>query len=347
MTFADAVFYFPLDWPGPVRRVFDAVAPGLAVIVETEIWPNFLREARRRGVPVVFVNGRISERSYARSRRWQVVAGGFFRRVLGDARLFLMQSEADARRLLALGADSARVEVAGNLKYDVAPPTAGRVVAWLGEQGRANEGRAILVAGSVAEGEEHLVLSAFSKVRDKFPGALLVLAPRKPERFEAAAALAAARGLRLVRRTQLDLSRSLEQGMQVLLLDTVGELAALYQAADVVFVGGSLVAAGGHNVLEPAWFGKVPLFGPHMQNFRDIAAAFLEEVAAIQVASADDLARRWEELLANPAKREAMGRAAQMLLERNQGATERTLERIAGVLAEHWTAHGAVTGRAV
>jgi 3-deoxy-D-manno-octulosonic-acid transferase len=112
-------------------------------------------------------------------------------------------------------------------------------------------------------------------------------------------------------------------------------------------VGGSLVAAGGHNVLEPAWFGKVPLFGPHMQNFRDIAAAFLEEVAAIQVASADDLARRWEELLANPAKREAMGRAAQMLLERNQGATERTLERIAGVLAEHWTAHGAVTGRAV
>ena len=342
LTFAEAIFYFPFDWPGAVRRTFDAVTPRIVLIVETEIWPNFLREAARRGVPVVFVNGRISERSFVRSRRWLPLAGGFLRRVLAGARLFLMQSEADAERVVGLGADPGRVEALGNLKYDVAPPAAGPLVNWLAGRVQASgeaSRRAVLVAGSVVAGEEALVAEAFRKVLQKFPGALLVLAPRKPERFEPAAALLVQAGLRFVRRTQLDLSRALETGTQVLLLDTVGELAALYRVADVAFVGGSLVPAGGHNVLEPAWFGKAPLFGLHMENFREMARQFVAETAGIQVASSADLAQRCIELLENPGRGEQMGRAARLLVERNRGATERTLARISHVLDEQEAMH--------
>ena len=329
---ADAVFYFPLDWPFPVRRAFHAIRPALVVIVETEIWPNFLRHARRRGVPVVFVNGRISPRSYARSLRWKWLAGGFFRRVLGDARLFLMQSPADAERLRSLGADPQRVEVTGNLKYDIAPPAPGPVVDWLA---RAGEKRGpILVAGSVIAGEEEAVLEAFAAVRKRFPAALLVLAPRKTDRFDAAAEIVTRRGLRCLRRSAADLSLPLPGDAEVLLLDSVGELAAVYQVAAAVFVGGSLVSAGGHNILEPAVFGKVPVFGPHMENFRNMAEEFRGAGAALEVAGGEELARRWLELLEDEPRRESLGRVARLLVERNQGATQRVLERLEAALAE-------------
>jgi 3-deoxy-D-manno-octulosonic-acid transferase len=332
LAFADAIFYFPLDQPGPVRRAFDAVAPAIVVVVETEIWPNFLREARRRGVPVVFVNGRISERSYTRTRRWQPLAGGFFQRVLADARLFLMQSDADLRRLLDLGADPSRVVLTGNLKYDVPPPAPGPLVAWLELQAQAR--RPLLVAGSVVAGEEEAVLTAFAAVRQKSPCALLILAPRKPERFEAAAYIIVGHGVGILRRSKMDFSQRLGEQTAVLLLDSVGELAGLYQLADLVFVGGSLVPAGGHNILEPAWFGKAPFFGAHMENFCDMARLFVESGAGQEVGSAEDLGRRWMELLENPAKREEMGRAARLLVERNQGATERTLQHLTAILAD-------------
>jgi len=329
---ADAVFYFPLDWPIPVRRAFRAVRPALVVIVETEIWPNFLRHARRRGVPVVFVNGRISPRSYARSLRWMWLAGGFFRRVLDDARLFLMQSPADAERLHTLGADAQRVEVTGNLKYDITPPAPGPVVDWLA---RAAENRGpILVAGSVLAGEEDPVLEAFAAVRKRFPGALLVLAPRKTDRFDAAAEIVVRRGLRCLRRSVADLSLPFPGDAEVLLLDSVGELAAVYQVAAAVFVGGSLVPAGGHNILEPAAFGKVPVFGPHMDNFRDMAEEFRGAGAAVEVAGGEELARRWIELLEDEPRRKSLGSAARLLVERNQGATQRVLDRLVAALAE-------------
>ena len=329
-----AVFYFPLDWPFAVSRAFRAVRPSLVAVVETEIWPNFLRQAERRGVPVVFVNGRISARSFARTRRWQWLAGGFFRRVLGDARLFLMQSESDRQRILALGADPASVRVTGNLKYDVAPPAPGPLVGWLQQAG---ERRApILVAGSIVAGEEAAVLDAFAAVRQQHPGALLVLAPRKPDRFDAAAEIVSRAGFRYLRRSALDLAQPLPEECAVLILDTVGELASVYSVAAAVFVGGSLVPAGGHNILEPAAFGRPPVFGPHMENFRQMAAEFRSEGAGFEVASADELGRTWLRLLESPRGNPEMteaGCAARGLVERNQGATNRTLEALAPLLS--------------
>ena len=332
VTFADAIFYFPLDWPGPVARAFRAVQPALVVIVETEIWPNFLRAARRRRVPVVFVNGRISERSFTRTRRFHGVVGGFVERVLADADAYLMQSTDDARRIRLLGAPTERVEVTGNLKYDVTPPQGGALLAWLEQQMREQERWPVIVAGSVVADEEEEVLAAFDVVQRKWRHALLVLAPRKPERFDGAARIAEERGWKVVRRGRIDLGAPLDEAADVLLLDSLGELAALYSLADAVFVGGSLVPAGGHNILEPAWFGKPPIFGPSMENFRQMAVEFMSAGAGVQVKSSQGLAREWVEQLEDLPRREKMAVAARALVERNQGATDRTVERLVAIL---------------
>ncbi len=341
MDFADAVFYFPLDWARPVRRALRAVRPALVVILETEIWPNFLREAQRAGVPVVFVNGRISARSFRRYRRALRFLGlflrGFLRRVLSSPALFLMQSKDDAERLLVLGAPAERVVVAGNLKYDLAPADPAPVVSWLEAEVREHDRRPVIVAGSITEGEEHLVLIAFGIVQGQFRRALLVLAPRKAERFDPTANLIEESQRRFVRRSQLALNGSpgavLDDATSVLLLDSVGELAGLYRLADAVFVGGSLVPAGGHNILEPAAFGKPPLFGPAMENFREMAQLFLEAEAGLEVHSAEDLGVAWIELVQDEARRQRMGAIARDLVERNRGATARSMESIAALLA--------------
>jgi len=325
--FTDDVFYFPLDWPAAVRRVFQQVEPGLVVILESEIWPNFLREARRARVPVIFINGRISERSFRRYR-W---VDGWLARVLRDAERFLAQTETDAERFRALGAPAARAEVMGNLKYDLSPPASGPLVAWLEAECRQQDRRPFLVAGSVLAGEEEPVLAAFAEVKARWPGALLVLAPRKPERFEAAARLAVDAGWRVARRSAQELDAPLPAA-DLFLLDTLGELAGLYRLADGVFVGGSLVPAGGHNILEPAWFACPPVFGPSMENFDEIARQFLQAGAAVQVSSSAELARAWLRLLEDAGARERMGHAARALIERNAGATDRAFERIAAVL---------------
>ena len=332
--FADAIFYFPLDWPGPVARAFRAVRPALVVIIETEIWPNFLRTARRLQIPVVFVNGRISEGSFARTLRFSGAIAGFVERVLADARVFLMQSSDDARRIRQLGAPPENVETTGNLKYDVTPPEDGALLAWLEQQIREQERWPVIVAGSVVADEEEEVLAAFDVLQRKWRHALLVLAPRKPERFEAAARISQERGWKVVRRSRVDLGAPLDEAADILLLDSMGELAALYGAADAVFVGGSLVPAGGHNILEPAWFGKPPIFGPSMDNFRQMAAEFVGAGAAVQVGSSQELARAWIELLEEAPRREKMSAAARALVERNQGATDRTVERLVAILSE-------------
>jgi 3-deoxy-D-manno-octulosonic-acid transferase len=330
---ADGIFYFPLDWVVPVRRALCAIRPALVIIMETEIWPNFLREARRNGVPVIFANARISERSFARFRRWKFVAGEFFAQALNDATLFLAQTAEDAKRLSEIGAPEERIEVTGNLKYDSEPPAASRFSAWLTEQMARQERWPVIVAGSVVEEEEEAVLAAYDVVQRQWRHALLVLAPRKPDRFDAAANIVGAHGWQVVRRSGLDLAAPLDENADVLVLDSIGELAGLYSLADAVFVGGSLVPAGGHNILEPAWFARPPVFGPSMENFREMAAQFLDARAGIQVRSSQQLGKVWVQLIEEDALRERMGRAARELSERNRGATAVSLERIAGILA--------------
>jgi 3-deoxy-D-manno-octulosonic-acid transferase len=340
MSFADAVFYFPMDWSGPVRRALAAADPALVIVVETEIWPNFLRECSRAGVPVVFVNGRLSEKSFRGYQRALAASAGllagFLKNVLADGSLFLMQSEADAARLKALGAPGERVLVTGNLKYDLAEAAENPLSAWLESEVAKNERRPVVVAGSVLANEETPVLRAFEKVEAEFPRAFLILAPRKPEQFDNAAAIVTATGRKLLRRRDLHLngaaSAALSDPGNVLLLDSIGELASLYRLADAVFVGGSLVPGGGHNILEPAAFGKVPVFGPSMENFREMAANFQEADAAVQVRSFEELGEAWAGMLRDPERARRMGVSARELVDRNRGATGRVLAHIDRVL---------------
>ena len=340
MQFADAIFYFPLDWRGPVGRALRRVRPAAVIIVETEIWPNFLRECRRAGIPVIFVNGRLSEKSFRGFCRAIKFSAGmlrdFLKRVLNDAALFLMQSEEDASRLLKLGAEAQRVIVTGNLKYDLDDPAETPLSAWLAEELARNHRQPVLVAGSVVAHEESPVLRAFAEVQRQFPRALLILAPRKPDRFDEAAKIIAESKRDVVRRSKIKLngaaSETLSSSGSVLLLDTVGELASLYRLADAVFVGGSLVASGGHNILEPAAFSKAPIYGPSMYNFRDMAGKFLHAHAAVQVNSSEELGAAWIALLKDDLRAMRMGAAARELVDQNRGATARVAARIEQIL---------------
>ena len=348
LDFADAIFYFPLDWSFCVRRVLRAVRPSLVVVLETEIWPNFLREARRQDIPVLFVGGRISDRSFARYQRYLARFGSFLRpflrTALGNASAFLMQSAKDAERIRTLGAPAERVSVSGNLKYDMELPAATPLSSWLEAEARRQGRSPIVVAGSVVAAEEPLALIAFGVVQGEHPNALLVLAPRKPERFEAAAEFIHESRRKFIRRSQLALSGHaqgtaaasngsiLPRDVTVILLDTIGELASLYRLADGAFVGGSLVPSGGHNILEPAAFGKIPVFGPSMENFSEVAARFVTADAAIQVESPEDAGVAWIELLRNPERRNKMGENAKYLVDSSRGATDRALAEIAKFL---------------
>jgi len=308
--------------------------------VETEIWPNFLHQCRRAQVPVIFVNGRLSQRSFRGYRRALSysagILAGFLRTILNDATLFLMQSEEDAARLIALGAPSERVLVTGNLKYDLAEPTESPLSAWLKTELAKSNRRPVVVAGSVLASEETPVLQAFAGVQREFPRALLILAPRKPEQFDNAAAIVTDSGRKLLRRRDLVLngagSTALSELENVLLLDSIGELAGLYRLADAVFVGGSLVPSGGHNILEPAAFGKAPIYGPSMENFREMSGKFLAAGAAIQVKSPQELGAAWGSILRDPQRAARMGLNARELVQRNRGATERVLQYIEGVV---------------
>jgi 3-deoxy-D-manno-octulosonic-acid transferase len=347
LQFADAVFYFPLDWSFCVRRALRAVRPSLIVVLETEIWPNFLRETCRQSIPVLFVSGRISDRSFARYQRYLGRFGfflrPFLRSALANASAFLMQSEKDAERLRALGAPTDRVSVSGNLKYDMELPAPTPLSSWLEAEARRQGRSPIVVAGSVVATEEPLALIAFGVVQGEHPNALLVLAPRKPERFEAAAEFIHESRRKFIRRSELALSGhadgkgaasngSIARDVTVILLDSIGELASVYRLADGAFVGGSLVPSGGHNILEPAAFGKIPVFGPSMENFADIAARFVGADAAIQVESPEDAGVAWIELLRNPERCRKMGENAKRLVDSSRGATDRALAEIAKFL---------------
>ncbi len=344
MPFADAVIYFPLDWTFCVRRALRAVQPSIVLILETEIWPNFLREAHRQKASVVFVSGRVSDRSFARFQYYCKVFGAFlrpfFRDALSHAESFLMQSEKDAERIRILGAPPGRVQVSGNLKYDLELPAATPIAEWLETEAKRRGRSPIIVAGSVVATEEPHALIAFGTLQGEYPNALLVLAPRKPERFAAAAEFIEESHRKFIRRSQLSVpgpstpasmngDAVIPDDVTVLLLDTIGELASLYRIADGVFVGGSLVPSGGHNILEPAAFGKVSLFGDSMENFAEIASRFVAAGAAIQVSSPEDVGVEWIHLLRNPEKMRQMGETARNLVEVSRGAMDRALAEIA------------------
>lgn len=333
------VFYFPLDLPGPVARAFARVRPSALCLVETEIWPNVLAACRRRGAPVAVVNGRLSDRSFRGYHRVRVLLRG----VLSNVSLFLMQSKPDAERMKALGADPARVTVSGNVKYDVdredierriAPRRAGLERAF-----GLPDDRPLIVAGSTAPGEERILLDALSLLRRR-PGCQatrLMIAPRHPERFEEVSAVVAAAGFACARRTSSEGGESARTA-DVLLLDTIGELAAAYADASLVFVGGSLVPRGGHNILEPALYARPIVVGPHTQNFRQVVGDFLEARAVVQLpedrCDADGVASAFADLLLNAHESVRMGERALAVLESNRGATQRTFEAVRGMLEQ-------------
>ena len=312
--------YFPLDLPGPVRRALDAVRPRFFIGLETELWPNFLRALGARGIPCMVANGRISDRSF---RRYQLVRG-LVSRMLGRVTVFAMQSEEDARRIVALGAPAERVVVTGNLKADLPVRPPAHVALWRRQLGD-DEGRLLLIAGSTHHGEEAALLDAYQRLRPRFPTLRLLLAPRHPPRADEVERLVRERGLRALRRSS-GLERPDEEA--VLMLDTVGELADLYALADVVFVGGSLVPVGGHNMLEPAQRKRAVLFGPHTGNFRESAELLCSKGAAVVVEDAEALAREAGRLLGDAALRRTMGEAAFAAVASRQGALAETLRLI-------------------
>jgi 3-deoxy-D-manno-octulosonic-acid transferase len=325
-------FYLPLDWKWAVRRTLGRIRPALLLIVETELWPNLLRATHASGARIVLVNARLSDRSFRRYQRFR----SFLRRVLAEVDHVCAQSARDADRFRQLGMAPERVTVTGNMKFDGTPPTLGQFSARLQTAlGRAQRAP-VLVAGSTMPGEEALLLPAWNKIRIRHPRALLILAPRHPARFDAVGSLLDGHGKSYVRRTALEPG---EEGLvaqlaspEILLLDTIGELAGVFEVADLVFMGGSLVPTGGHNVLEPAYWGKPILFGPYMHNFRDIARLFVEAGAAVPVRDAADLMRNCQHLLQDEVRCQQLGAMAKRLLARESGATGRVVKKIEEIL---------------
>lgn len=326
----DDVFYFPFDWAFTVRRTLDIVKPRLFVMTETEIWPNLLRECRTRDIKTVVINGRISARSYPRYR----LVRSLFRRVLADIDRFCMQSDESARRIIDLGAEPARVSVTGSLKFDSlqapSPVSHGRPREPVLRYFRVAPSRVVLVAGSTMRPEDSVVLRAFARIRSIAPGALLVLAPRQRERFGEVEQLASEEGFSVTLRSNLPIDS--EPRTDVVVLDTFGELAQVYQIATLVFVGGSLADYGGHNILEPAVFGKPIVIGPHMHNFREITETFLSNQAAVQVQTERELEEALRNLVTDPVRRASLGAAARALVEANRGAKDKTMAVVSDLL---------------
>jgi 3-deoxy-D-manno-octulosonic-acid transferase len=311
----------PLDHPWCVAAAFRCVPASLLVLVETELWPSWILGARARGVASAVVSGRLSDRSLPRYRR----AGPLVRPVLRALAAIGARSEADAERFVELGAPRERVEVTGDLKLDAPsepPAPAPALAAVLG-------GAPLVVAGSTHAGEEEAALAALDAARAGGLRAALALAPRHPERFDDVARLALAGGRRLRRRSRLE--PGLLADGEVLLLDSIGELAGLYAAAAVAFVGGTLVPVGGHSPVEPAQAGRAPLLGPHTENAREATALLLEADAAVRVRDAEGLAAAVAAALRDPAGEAARGARAAAALAPHRGATERTLALLARV----------------
>jgi 3-deoxy-D-manno-octulosonic-acid transferase len=321
-----AVAYLPFDLGFSVRRFFRRFSPRALVLVEGDYWPLVLREARRRGLPVAVVNGRVGETSARRLARAPRLAANLFFSTIDR---FGVQTEQDRQRLVAGGAEPSRIHITGNLKYDTHKPAPKPEL----EDAirRLAHGRPILVAGSTMAGEDEAVLAAFRRLGGG-ERALLLLVPRHPERWDGVARLVQGQGFRLARRSALG-EIAPEPSVEVLLLDSLGELAALYALAAAAFIGGTLVPTGGHNPLEPACFAVPTVVGPSMFNFRDMAERFDHSQAWSRAADAEELAQVWDGWLHTPEQARAVGRRAAELLEANRGALGRTVEMLEPLLA--------------
>ena len=320
----DLCLYFPFDFLPSVRAILDAVKPRIIIIMETEIWPNFSHEAAKRSIPLVLANGRISDRSFGRYLKFK----WFFRPSLRCFSAVCMQSEVGRERIIAIGADATVTRVAGNLKNDI--PTrqvSDEERSSLRRQYAIPDDCCVLTAGSTRDGEEQFVISAFRELAAKIDNLLLVLVPRHPVRAGEIARLLGEAGLRHQRRTTLTEESRLQAG-DVLLVDTVGEMMNLYALADCAYVGGSLVPLGGHNLLEPASVGVPSVFGPHMENFREIEALVLHYGAGIQVQAPEELAAVCRTLITSSELRRVLGQNGLKLLRDNGGATERHMDVI-------------------
>jgi 3-deoxy-D-manno-octulosonic-acid transferase len=315
-----SVFYLPLDLGFCVRPYLRALQPELIVMAETEFWPNFLRLSKKSGAKIAVVNARISDRSlpgYLRFRRW-------LRPVLENIDLLLAQTVEDERRLVAIGAVADRVRVAGNLKFDVPPPVEVALVGQLRQAFTQAGAGPVLVCGSTMQGEEPLLLRGFENVLASHPKAVMILAPRHPERFEKVASILQRLGTKSWRRSDW---RGEPISGGVFLLDSIGELTSAYSLADLAFVGGSLVSHGGHNILEPAQFGVATVIGVSYQNFRDIVALF-QENQAIRIVGPAELPLVFMELVNSPEEGKALGKRALETLRKEMGATERTVQAL-------------------
>jgi len=319
----DHLFFVPFDMGWPVRRVFARLRPSLLVLAESEYWPRLLREAQRRRCPVLVVNGRVSSRTFRRMLRFRGPASFLLRKVTR----FLVQTPGDRERLEKIGVPSAGIEVAGNLKCEtrLPVPTPGELDAYKSGLG-IPPGAKVIVGGSIHLGEEDALLDAFRRARGRRGDVRLVLAPRHPEKFADFERTKPIGDFVFRRRTKLQSG----ENWDILLLDTLGELARIYAACDAAFIGGSLVPWGGQNLLEPAFYGKPIVFGPHMENFAALADAFLEGGGARTVRNPEDLAAVFA--FDRPAELEGMGRRSREILLSLQGATDRTLAAVSSMM---------------
>lgn len=327
----DCCIYFPFDYSFAVYSLLKKINPCLVIIVETELWPNFLRQSRKLKIPTIIVNGRISDRSFKRYLNLK----SFFVPVLKNVNAFCMQSREDAERIQAIGAPSGAVTVTRNLKFDIPSRTYNEAeLDAMRSIFRIDSTLQIITAGSTHQGEEDQVLDAFSKITTKNSAVMLILVPRHPERAGEVCELLEKRRIPFKKRSLLTAdSKPLLSG-EVLLVDTIGELMTLYAVADVVFVGGSLVPTGGHNLLEPASLGRPVLFGMNMSNFREIAAMTIDYGAGIQIASSDELAAVCSSLLDDHERRRVMGANGHRLLAEQGGSTELNMTKIRTILKD-------------
>lgn len=325
--------YYPVDLRGAVRRAVLTLHPETVVLVEAEIWPNFLWRLRDRRTPVFLVNARLSPRSYRGYKR----LGFLFRPLFASLAGVGVQTEADRQRLIDLGCLPERVQVFGSLKFDAAKVDARRLLdpAALLRQIGVAAGAPVLVAGSTHAGEEAVLAGLFLRLRARFPDLFLVLVPRHFERGKEVGRELATRGLPFIYRREVTAGTQMAPGaVHCLVVNTTGELRYFYEEATVIFVGKSLLGQGGQNPIEPGALGKAMVFGPHMQNFAAIAESFTRGGGAAQVANAAELERTLCELLADPARREELGRNAQRIVRENSGGIERTVDMIVQAIAQ-------------
>ncbi len=320
----DGIIYFPLDFPVLVQRALSLFSPRLILIMEKELWPNFLFTAKKRNIPCILVNGRLAEKSVKKYLRWKF----FIKNTLNLLAQILMQTKEDAERMKLIGADPSRIELTGNLKFDLSPPAISpQELSELQRQfGITSPEQPVFIAGSTHPGEEEFVLEALHYVKKRFPNTKLILAPRHPERCDEVEKLIQQQGFSCIRRSKMNLSP--DNNYDIYLIDKVGELFKLYTLGNAVFVGGSLVPVGGHNILEPAVCERAVVFGPYMHNFQESADLLLDANGAVQLTSGADLPSVIERLLISMEESQIRGQACADAIKSNTGATDRTLKII-------------------